>query len=1649
MVKIKKSCVIIAIVAMFFVMFSNIYAKDLNIYEDGDVNSLFSGSRVTFNLITKAYKPSELPKNWSEYTSASLPYDWKSYSTAGIIFQKGKKTKYLEVSEVTTEQKADFPYTLKLCASNSLTDKEDAKNVNSDVCQYFYIGAGSSNKPDDYVTNVSTKSYLIGKNGLRIAHKLYASIYDMRLVGISDEIIQELKKDNYFTLSEDGNYYKVYFSIITTFKPRVKDKNNCFKQNAETASQALYNTWFDWMSDKTRGLDVNDPSSAIYNLYDNILWIKKDKVDSGKATVNTHFIENGNEVGSYSREISISGSTNVLEKPGKDVVEKLKDDNDYDKFIYTKYKIDNGSELTGDTLKASDLKDKSTIDVYFERTRVKIDYQYNGSIKYTKTGIYSGGSVSISRNDNNGAKLDNNYYYAADISPSSAGSISQSSDDVFANITNNNNSGNIIVVTFKYYHYKVTGNGNLRYHYIHSNGSEEIISSNMDFDLKKGESAKLNINKLVLHGDWFLNGTVYFGHLGGTISGAKVSVNSKGYGSSWSYGISDRSSFDLEITPNDVNSEIVIDIYYSLRVFDVQLVNASEQLIKGLRVIFTRSSFGSSFTADFLKDKDLSKPFKVSGFKEKFTFLGSKYTTRTDYSTANASIPSVRYTNNRSVTVDAMSAPSVLSNGGDYSIIRFKFNIIPNSKVYVRHLVKTSEKTDIKDGSGNYYLLLNELKNDTQRVRHDLDYYDINVGKGNISITDASEHFYELLNSTNTSSNYSECYEIEPSDTLHVERSNTIYMDNVRYKYEGAYVYKDSNSAFKVAMQNNTSYDIKGKTTYIDFIYNGVNGDCIDDCDPVPPDCVGPDCDNIEKTPDPVVPNIEITPKNEKGEDISGSSTSKNEDCNVVYVPVTEYLDSYLKTSMTYPYTLVYTPETVNKDTGAITYKIKKYDAYELQSAHIENSSSEEARYITNDRDGVISPNSGENYKFSITGISKASSTVSTLKSVNPQNDNSISSAIASIIEYTSESNFNNRTQQVKENKFNGVRTPQGVATYNINGIIGENVDKTIKTVASKSDTNTKVNVYTPLALEEPTIEMTSYVDHSVDNSDSVVIQKNAEFTLIPKLNESYKGDVYNDKINMKNYLQNYWVIFDFKVNQVVVYNADGSVYKGSDIKDSYDKNEEIYVPAGGKIKAREASGTSGLSVIGNLKVIASTKNASSNLISTVITNNPKLKADTSVSGLLTLIARKSIAKIATFCDEKSNTQEPTHIVKVDTDNDGKEDTKKNILYHDDESNQKEMKSDSKYFVQNSTTATNIDRIYDFEITDCLDVNFKNVFRKTSDGNVNDSTGIRYFSGIKRQIINQDGSAQGVNIIENRAMSVLNKVSTKTILPLGPVKHTDSTYLQAPKLGYRFSFDLKTAGAYAPVTVTEKKDKDGNVISKEKVANENETREVIITPSYYYISKDGSTFKNNIILYYKNSSGKYVPFDASNYSISFKPSDGYRSLDTMYAEDTTLLSEKLEKMVISKEFTLSSNMMTFHNVDVSYIQTWYGEFKLPNSTIVVEKGGNINNPLTNGYIGVKFDIKCKTTLKTAGNAGKTVTISYNQNDRDKDKSIIPNTTQWDYEGYLGIQSGKELEGTLRIQLENGIWNINKDRYNDIRGTVILYDTDNRAAEDFD
>ena len=252
-------------------------------------------------------------------------------------------------------------------------------------------------------------------------------------------------------------------------------------------------------------------------------------------------------------------------------------------------------------------------------------------------------------------------------------------------------------------------------------------------------------------------------------------------------------------------------------------------------------------------------------------------------------------------------------------------------------------------------------------------------------------------------------------------------------------------------------------------------------------------------------------------------------------------------------------------------------------------------------------------------------------------------------------------------------------------------------------------------------------------------------------------------------------------------------------------------------------------------------------------------------------------------------------------------------------------------------------------------------------------------------------------------------------------------------MGYRVSFDLKTSGYY---NYTESNAK-------------NSKRVIKITPSYYYISKDGQTYKSNIDLYYKNSDGKYVKFVGSDYTIYFKPKDGYRTKsNSVITSQNKFMSEQLEPLKIgsSEGFTLDYKMMNTSNDN--FIQSWYGEFKLPNSTIVTENG-NVSKPLTDGYVGVKFNIECIDT----DSSSKVKAISYNTNNKNANPDT--NTSQWDYEGYLGFSNPGSAAGDIALQLEKGTWTVNdnnsgsKAKYTDIKGTVALFDLDNRAANDFD
>ena len=350
------------------------------------------------------------------------------------------------------------------------------------------------------------------------------------------------------------------------------------------------------------------------------------------------------------------------------------------------------------------------------------------------------------------------------------------------------------------------------------------------------------------------------------------------------------------------------------------------------------------------------------------------------------------------------------------------------------------------------------------------------------------------------------------------------------------------------------------------------------------------------------------------------------------------------------------------------------------------------------------------------------------------------------------------------------------------------------------------------------------------------------------------------------------------------------------------------------------------------------------------------------------------------------------------------------------------MYGDGYYFAMKTVAVRTASKIYDFKISDCSDLAYKSAFRQ-SDTNVLDKNS-GYYSGIRRMYIYTNANKEYTALVDRNNLKINGTTSTRT-LPLGPYKHTTAGYINAPKLGYRFSFDVKTSGYYMP--------------SNSGV----EARKIKIKPTYYYLSKDGSQVIKDITLYYKDETDKYKKFVGSGYNIYFTPDDGSRYTNDLYASNTSYLSKKLESLNIgnsSGEFYLKDNMMALD--DTGYIQTWFGEFKLPNTTIAVKNGDSIQNALTDGYIGVKFEITCYDSKLNE-------TISYNT--LNKSASSAVNTTQWDYEGYLGFSNpGQEVnkDSSLRIQLEKGIWIIDSQQlYDFVKGTVILYDIDARAADD--
>lgn len=848
---------------------------------------------------------------------------------------------------------------------------------------------------------------------------------------------------------------------------------------------------------------------------------------------------------------------------------------------------------------------------------------------------------------------------------------------------------------------------------------------------------------------------------------------------------------------------------------------------------------------------------------------------------------------------------------------------------------------------------------------------------------------------------FSEYYEIRKSDSIRIDRLRDYMKDGKKYTVTDCKVVtKNSNlnstninttmkNASKPGKTNSYTYSPTEDVeyVYIDFYYN------IDDKE-IPPPEIDPGFDT-------------------KIQNLDGKNNPAS--CLTVTVPAGESLKPFLEVPSYQLKNLRYDLTISKQNDKIIDYKIGKCSVLRLTRGNLTNDSdSNIGHVIGTDRSTVFEGDVNSTFDIPLTNEAK--------NKINTEINNNFSAVnkyvdklpnqndIKTVGSDTSRDDFF-KYYDVPSNRYNGLRKPKIEATYTNYDIVNQ---KSGGNEVVKSNNKLYINVFTPLNIDAKAELTSKIVEHTIGKEEGFNIQKNAEFTITPEV----KGTSYDKvgEINTSKYLKNYMIILDFDVlvTQKTLDNINskyknnykvGQVIKSGNaieigLNDKFvaiatsDKNE-------GPDKGDIISQTSN-----NIKVIGVTSNMPSNKLL------EQVKAEVTTSKTTTnykYVDNKQIVAVPYNCGD-DETSIKTHSKEM-------YDEKINMYY------------DAKYFAITTLTSRNIGRIYDFKVTDCSDIDYKTVFRNNKTG-VNDLTGIQYFSGVRKLNI----YTNEVNSLDQRENIDIKGTGAKTILPLGPYKSTISSYINAPKLGYRISFDLKTSGYY---------DYTNNSAESAK-------RTINIKPSYYYISKkvaekSEDTIIKDIDLYYKNSSGKYVNLKGSNYTIYFKPNDGYRmEYNKADTPNLSAMSTQLEPINISNDqgFNLNYKMMGIS--DNNFIQSWYGEFKLPNSTIAVKQGNSINSPLSDGYIGVKFDITCTDELN-----GKTTTISYNT--KDKNADLSDNTTQWDYEGYLGFDDfGHKLkDGNISLQLEKGTLSLNDDMYNFIKGTVALFDIDNRAANDFD
>ena len=843
---------------------------------------------------------------------------------------------------------------------------------------------------------------------------------------------------------------------------------------------------------------------------------------------------------------------------------------------------------------------------------------------------------------------------------------------------------------------------------------------------------------------------------------------------------------------------------------------------------------------------------------------------------------------------------------------------------------------------------------------------------------------------------YNEYYNFDVSATMNITKSLVVKSEGKNYKYLGANVCTmySLDEAYEIMEQKKNAF--RAGTAGLDIEYNDTsNTSYFVTKQTQANDVTIIDFYYTEQSSTEVSPRLLSNTNVWTGNDASMLS-------DITYVPAGGSVLPYFVTPKYVIKDLSYEKVIEN---GEVYYKVNNFKVYRLESSYLKSSDTvnkdgkEISGHLVGPTDDTVFSGINEiidlpvqnSTKDEITNELNALLSSSTTKEIpsnntldNIEGENSVANDFVTggfIVNYR---------------KYNGLRSAKGNVTYNTYDVL---TSQTSGGFESESVNEHFINVYTPVQLAVPeitTISNTS-ANHTNTSSSTAILADDATFEIKLRCTDSNFAYYNNVSDYMRaDFVDYYYLIFDFDI----VHN--GRTYtKGTAVRirntarqnDGYTYFNATVAP--NETLSRDASNH-------KIIVLAAASNMNSNdLLQYVVDQEVAIQVDKTQD----VSTRKYI--------NDSGNNEVSFLNDIDA----------VTSYNDPQyTGGYRFYADGYYFAMQTITVRTVSRIYDFKISDCTDLAYKSAFRNGDFSLI----GNNYYSGTRRLYVYTSNNKEYTTLVDRNMEDIrINGTSSTKTLPLGPYKHTTASYLSAPKLGYRIAFDLKTTGYYTADTSSTKQ------------------RQIRIKPTYYYISKDGATLIRDIDLYYKDSSGKYRNFEGSNYTIYFTPNDGYRYTSNASTANISSMSTKLESLNIgssSGEFYLTDKMMS--SDDTGYIQSWYGEFKLPNTTIATRSGDSIDNALTDGYIGVKFDITCIDTNLNE-------TISYNTNNKAASSQV--NTTQWDYEGYLGFSNpGQPIseQTSLRLQLEKGIWVINtQDVYDYIKGTVVLFDTDARAADD--